>query len=139
MYKISFVFVVVATLPLFAHAGDIYKWTDANGRVHYSQTPGEAGAATVDVGSPSTTAPSHAKTCVTWECYAQQLERDRRVREREYRERDAEQTRIEQEAKRRSAEAASRAKRELCKEFPRSAECRPDGARERVQRVVKKR
>lgn len=65
---------LVATLP--AHA-QLYKWTDANGKVHYSDRPQDgtnASALNVPRSAPSTTAPAAGRD--DWR------ERDRASRER---------------------------------------------------------
>lgn len=59
-----------------AHAGDYYKWTDAQGTVHYSQTPPpEHAASTVHVSDGAADAPvpgmSHAPATVEGKAKAQ--------------------------------------------------------------------
>jgi hypothetical protein len=43
---------LILMLPLAASAGDMYKWTDKSGTVHYTQTPPPAGAVTGKITKP---------------------------------------------------------------------------------------
>lgn len=45
---LALLFSIVAT----AHAGEIYKWTDANGKVHFGDRAMQAGTSTAEVVNP---------------------------------------------------------------------------------------
>jgi hypothetical protein len=95
-----------------AAAGKTYKWVDANGTVQYSETLPAQGAAHVEV-VPAPPAPSAAgakEACVSHECYAKQLERERIEREKGYARTQAEQERHERQVRARKAGEAAVAK-----------------------------
>lgn len=108
--KILVMVAIGFALPFAAHAAKLYKWVDSNGKIHYSEIAPAPGATNVEVVPVPPAPPSSGEkgTCVSHECYAKQLERDRIEREKGYAKMHAEQERHERQVRaRKVAEAAA--------------------------------
>lgn len=66
-------------------AGQIYRWTDAQGRTHFSNTPPPAGAKAVVVDPDAKAGPPSAESmeCYTVRCQGERMEERQRKRESE--------------------------------------------------------
>ncbi|MCC7410915.1 MAG: DUF4124 domain-containing protein [Gammaproteobacteria bacterium] len=92
-------------LPVLAAAGDIYKWTDEHGRVHYGDRPGADAAQSVDVrpAAPPSPSPDSSRRAVRRQRLLEVFAEERAERTAE-----ARAERLQREQRRRNCELARR-------------------------------
>jgi hypothetical protein len=94
------VILAAAVMPLLASAGNIYRWVDASGQVHYSQ---EAPAARAEPAAPMIAQQSSSPNLDQLHDYAQKLDKEREQKDaaaaeaKQEKERKAERCRVARE------------------------------------------